>query len=420
MSNKFVWAPFSEAQLNSIENSDARLNFWERSVRPGKTLASIIRWIDYVKSGPPGELLMVGKTERTLKRNILDVIQNIVGARNYKFNRGTGEVYLYGRKVYVAGANDERAENKIRGMTLAGAYGDELTLWPQNFFKMLLTRLSVKGAKFFGTTNPDSPYHWLKEDYLDKTNLDMRRFSFKLDDNLSLDPDYVDSLKKEFSGVFYQRFIQGLWVIAEGLVYGEFNPKIMRISYDTMVNMIQEGKFKYYIAGVDWGYSHPMVGNIYGVTHDDRYYHIDEFYETERQTADLADWFLKKEATLLGEKIKYIFCDSAEPDRIVILKSKNLRATGANKAINSGLNSVKVTMKNKRFFISDRCANTLSEFGTYCYPEKDSKQAKKDLPVDENNHSMDATRYAIYNHELLVLAQSMRGKRKRRKRRGKI
>src|SRR5690606_22273137 len=110
------WALFSEKQLDSIAFSDARINVWEGAVRSGKTIGSIVRWLDYVRTGPPGELLMVGKTERTLKRNILDVIQTIVGNKHYHFNRGTGEVTLFGRKIYVAGANDERSENKIRGM----------------------------------------------------------------------------------------------------------------------------------------------------------------------------------------------------------------------------------------------------------------------------------------------------------------
>jgi len=85
---------------------------------------------------------------------------------NLVYRQGQGEATLYGRRIYVAGANDERSEGRIRGMTLAGVYGDELTLWPESFFKQCLARMSVEDAKLFGTTNPDSPYHWLKTEYL--------------------------------------------------------------------------------------------------------------------------------------------------------------------------------------------------------------------------------------------------------------
>jgi PBSX family phage terminase large subunit len=415
----FEWSPFSEKQLYSIAMSDARLNFWEGAVRSGKTIGSIVRWLEYVKTGPPGELLMIGKTERTLKRNILDVIQTMVGSKNYHYNRGTGEVKIYGRKVYVVGANDERSENKIRGMTLAGAYGDEITLWPENFFKMLLTRLSVRGAKFFGTTNPDSPHHWLKIDYLDKKGLNMKRFSFVIDDNLSLDPDYVDSLKAEFSGVFYDRFILGKWVLAEGLVFKEFNDAIHKVPKALIRKMIKDRKFKYFIGGTDWGYTHPMVGLIIGVTHDNVYYLVDEFYETEHQTEDLAKWYQDREQDLIKQPIRYIWCDSAEPDRIITLQSSPyyLNAVPARKDIKAGLNSVNTAYKNNRLFIGDNNTNTLSETTIYRYPEKDDPKAKTDLPLDKNNHAMDAKRYAIHNHEVILLAQQNRedkkGKRQR-------
>ncbi|GAB7388986.1 hypothetical protein BSNK01_28240 [Bacillaceae bacterium] len=179
----FQWGRFSQKQLSSITQSTARLNIWQGAVRSGKTIASIVRWLDFIATGPPGDLLMVGKTERTLKRNILDVLDQILGSRRFKYNKGEGEVYICGRCIYVVGANDERSEAKIRGMTLAGAYGDEITLWPESFFRMLLSRLSVRGAKFFGTTNPDSPYHWLKRDFLDKSDIDLRTWHFTLEEN---------------------------------------------------------------------------------------------------------------------------------------------------------------------------------------------------------------------------------------------
>ena len=119
------------------------------------------------------------------------------------------------RAIDIVGANDERSQDKIRGMTCAGAYCDEISLYPESFFKMLLSRLSVRGSKVFATTNPDSPYHWLKVDYLDNKELDIKIFHFTLDDNPNLDPEYVKQISKEYTGLWYKRFILGLSLLKQ-------------------------------------------------------------------------------------------------------------------------------------------------------------------------------------------------------------
>lgn len=211
-------------QAWSLREATARINLWVGAVRSGKTYSSLWRWVQYVVEGPPGPLLMVGKTERTLKRNILDPLSDLLGRKNFKLVSGSGECFIFGRRVYLVGANDERAEVKIRGMTLAGAYGDEVTTWPESFFTMLLSRLSIAGAMLFATTNPDSPAHWLKKKFVDRaSDLDMRVFHFRLEDNPSLDPAYVNALKREYVGLWYRRYILGQWALAEGAVYDMFD-----------------------------------------------------------------------------------------------------------------------------------------------------------------------------------------------------
>ena len=157
------------------------------------------------------------KTARTLKRNVIDVLLSICGDIA-TFNISKGELYIDGTVVY--GRRQRRTvARKDTGITLAGAYGDEITLWPQSLFNTLLSRLSVEGAKFFGTTNPDSPYHWLKRDFIDRAgSLDMRVFHFLLEDNPNISEQYINALKREYSGLWYKRFIEGLWVQAEGAV----------------------------------------------------------------------------------------------------------------------------------------------------------------------------------------------------------
>lgn len=147
---------------------------------------------------------------------------------NFSYSLSQKSATLFGRKVWLEGASDDRAESKIRGMTLAGAYVDELTQIPEDFYRMLLSRLSIKNAKLYATTNPDSPTHWVKVDIIDNDNIDKKIWHFNFDDNEILkaeNKEYFENLKAEYQSmgeVYYQRFILGLWVLAEGIIYKQF------------------------------------------------------------------------------------------------------------------------------------------------------------------------------------------------------
>lgn len=215
-------------QIEFMFANDERINLLTGSVRSGKTYISLLKWAIFVGSMPQNvEFLMVGKTITSLKRNCLGLLTDLVGD-NFTYSLSQKCGYLFGRRIWLEGASDDRAESKIRGMTLAGAYVDELTQIPFDFYSMLLSRLSVKNAKFYATTNPDSPNHWVKQNLIDNEQINKKVWSFTLDDNEILkkeNEEYFENLKKEYQsmgGVFYQRFILGLWVLAEGLIYRQF------------------------------------------------------------------------------------------------------------------------------------------------------------------------------------------------------
>jgi PBSX family phage terminase large subunit len=215
--------PLSKKQRDFLLHSDARLNIAFGSVRSGKTLVSLLRWLYIVATAPEGaNLLIAGKTERTVRRNILSLIQDLVSPAEFNINYGVGECTIYGRRVYLVGANDERAENKIRGMSLYAAYCDELTLFPESFVQMLLSRLSDKNAILIATTNPDSPYHYVKTKFLDRVkDLNLKYWQFHLEDNKTLPTDYISDLKSEYvpGTVWYKRYILGEFALAEGAVF---------------------------------------------------------------------------------------------------------------------------------------------------------------------------------------------------------
>ena len=238
-------------------NKLRRINLLEGSVSSGKTWVSLVLWAFWVKTMPAnGLFLMCAKSITTLKRNCLLLLQDLVGQSNFSFSTSSKEGVLFGRKIILEGANDIRSESKIRGLSLQGAYCDELTQFPKDFFAMLLSRLRLPGAKLIATTNPDTPRHWLKTDYIDRADeLDFLDMKFLIDDNTTLPPEYVANIKREYVGVYYERFILGRWVIAEGLIYRDYanHPEKYLIA-DVNKWLADKGeKFSTISYGVDFG-----------------------------------------------------------------------------------------------------------------------------------------------------------------------
>lgn len=212
----------SEKQKKFLKDDLRRINLLYGSVRSGKTWISLLKWAIWVgQQAQDKQFLMAGKTITTLKRNCLVLLDELIGD-NITYSISQKKAVIFGRTVWLEGANDERSESKIRGMTLMGVYVDELTQIPQDFYLMALSRLSEKGAVFLATTNPDHPKHYVKTDIIDNDKLDKQVIKFLLDDNIFLDETYKENLKKEYTGVYYSRFINGDFVRAEGVVFRDF------------------------------------------------------------------------------------------------------------------------------------------------------------------------------------------------------
>ena len=223
---------FSKKQEDFLGGDLRRINLLYGSVRSGKTWISLLKWACWIREQPINkEFLMVGKTVTTLKRNCLGLLETLIGD-NITYSISQKKATIFGRTVWLEGANDERSESKIRGMTLLGCYIDELTQIPQDFYLMALSRLSEKGAVFLATTNPDHPKHYVKTEIIDNDLLDKQVIKFLLDDNIFLDETYKENLKKEYTGVYYSRFINGDFVRAEGVVFLDFADNVDKYIID--------------------------------------------------------------------------------------------------------------------------------------------------------------------------------------------
>ena len=255
----------SEKQKNFLKGDLHRINLLYGSVRSGKTWISLLKWAIWVGQQPiTQEFLMVGKTITTLKRNCLGLLENLVGD-NITYSISQKKALIFGRTVWLEGANDERSESKIRGMTLKGVYVDELTQIPQDFYLMALSRLSEKGAVLLATTNPDHPKHYVKTDIIDNDVLDKQVIKFLIDDNIFLDEDYKENLKKEYTGVFYQRFILGEFVRAEGIIFPDFanDPSRWIIQGDDVPNRFRCVEVGFDIGGNGSAYAMTCTGQGY-------------------------------------------------------------------------------------------------------------------------------------------------------------
>lgn len=394
-----VASPLSDKQIDSFRASNARLNIWEGAVRSGKSFISLLRFVQALKNGPPGQAMIVGVSRDAIQRNVIIEVCAIMGMPPP--TPKSTQMNILGRIIHLVGANDERAQRRIQGSTLALAYVDELTLIPQGFFRMLLSRLSVTGAMLFGTTNPDSPFHWLKTDFLSKTDLDMKIFRFNLEDNPSLGQAYIDNLKKEYTGLWYKRYIDGEWVLAEGTVYDFFDEE------DHVIDM-PPGQAEYYVIGIDYGTTNPTVFSLIGYNRKlwpniwlEREYYFDSRKKGHQKTdTDYAEDLI----AFIGNKtVRCIYVDpSAASFKLEMMRQGIGGVIDADNDVLNGIRYQSKLLANGTFKICRGCSNTIREYQTYRWDEKASLKGD-DKPIKEHDHCLDSQRYSLFTHFSKVL-----------------
>ena len=213
----------SNKQIKVLNNANRRWNILYGATRSGKTYVSYFLALKHLLQHYEGNILFTGKTIHTVDRNVFDPMRSIFGDEHIGKLIDKREITIFGKRCYVVGANDERSENKIRGMSISYCFADEITLYPESFFQMLKSRLDVPGACCDATCNPDSPSHYIKQ-FIDKPDVDCYAEHFTLYDNPFLSKDFITALENEYRGtIYFDRYILGKWCKAEGLVFPLFN-----------------------------------------------------------------------------------------------------------------------------------------------------------------------------------------------------
>lgn len=404
------------------ESKFQRINILDGSVRSGKTHISLIIWAMWVATMPKnGVYLMVGKTLTSLRRNCLDLLETLVGTKNFKYSIAKKEARLFGRLIYLEGVNDSRAENKIRGMTLTGAYCDELTLFSEAFFTMLLSRLSERGAKLFATTNPDTPYHWLMVNYISRVNdLDIMVEKFLIDQNTFLDPEYIKQIKREYTGVYFDRFILGLWKVAEGVIFKGFADK----PEDYIIKSIDDYKIRFIMIGVDFGGNKSktvfvatgFVGNYEMIIPlDDHKIDGDKgTIDPSRIEREFIEFVQRLQKLYPDIPVKYAFCDSAEQAIIngmkvaVIRSGLKIKVVDCEKGtINERIYVLNGLINTGRFAIHERCNHLIASLKSQVW--KDNKI--RDERLDDGTCDIDTADAFEYSFSKFLKLFAIGGRR---------
>lgn len=382
---------------------------WDGSIRTGKTIASLLAWVMFVVNAPGGgALVVVGRTRESIGRNVFGPLTDpdLFGefSQHISYNAGAPTARMFGRTVHVLGASDVRAEAVLRGLTVTGAYVDEGTLIAEPFWVQLLGRASVPNAQIFVTTNPDAPFHWMHKSVIRRIReLGYKRFHFKIDDAEYLqrtNPDYFEQLKREFTGLWARRFLDGEWVQAEGSIYSMWDAAVHTVKPENLPPIE-----RILMVGGDFGTQHPTRAYSLGIGIDPEtelstLYTLDEFAPEIDKTAgfysaEFGKWLAAVEKRW-DKRVEWVAWDPAAKHFRRQLFEDGIMNMSAHNAVSSGIQTLSSLLAVQRIKVSTDCPELIDHVPGYMWDPKAAKLGK-DQPLKENDDELDAWRYSVYS-----------------------
>ena len=402
--------PFTSKQNQYFREANHRWNVKAGATRSGKT------YMDYylipkrirAVAGRDGLTVILGNTKGTLQRNIIEPLQSIWGGSLVSAIRSDNTAELFGEKCYCLGADKVSQVDRLRGSSIKYCYGDEVVTWNESVFDMLKSRLDKPYSKFDGTCNPESKNHWFKQ-FLD-SDADIYLQNYCIDDNPYLDPDFVDNLKKEYFGtVYYDRYIKGFWVNAEGLIYRAFADAPKRYIIDDL------SKYDIVSAAVGVDFGGGKSAHAFNCTAFTRglkeVITICDYRRQDAATPDILNRdfgdFIGQCKLILGKvPIADVFCDSAEQTLIAGLKGyayKNKLGVNIRNAykrpINDRIRFYTALMGADRYKIHRRCKPTIQAFSEAMW---DSRYLTEDVRLDNGTSNIDNLDAQEYSTEFIM------------------
>ena len=326
--------------------------------------------------------ILAGTSSTAIQNNVLQELYNKYGFEP-KYDKH-GSFVFCGVKVVQVYTGSISGLKRARGFTAFGAYVNEASLANELVFKEIISRCSGEGARIVWDSNPDNPNHWLNRDYIGKNDGKIIDFSFKLDDNTFLSKRYIDSIKVATpKGKFYDRDILGLWTVAEGAIYAD---------YDSKIHVVDElPEMKRYFAGIDWGYSH--YGSIVIVSEgvDGNFYLVDGIATQFKEI----DWWVEqaRKLTDIYGNIPF-YADSARPEHVARFDNEGFDISNANKSVIAGIELIAKLFKEQKLYVK---RGFVPRFFDEIYQYRWKENSTRDEPLKEFDDVLDSVRYAIYS-----------------------
>ena len=391
---------FSPKQLRAMTwwmprspDRDCEAIVCDGAVRSGKTLSMGLGFFLWAMCRFDGRQFgLCGKTMGSLRRNVLQELTpwlEMLGMQvTERYSEHLLRVRFAGRenRFYVFGGRDESAAGLIQGITFAGILMDEVVLMPRSFVEQALTRCSVDGAKLWFSCNPGSPQHWFYTEWIQRNKeRNALYLHFEMTDNPGLSQKTLERYQSMFSGVFYDRYIRGLWVVAEGLIYPMFDESCI-------VDELPETG-EYYVS-CDYGTLNPFSAGLWRwdgktATRIREYYYSGRESQKNKTDEEYADEIKK----LIGDAdVKSIIVDPSAASFIEVLRRRGYIVRKANNDVTNGIMTTARFLQDGILKVHRGCKDCIREFGLYRWDEKSAD----DRPIKENDHAMDETRYFAY------------------------
>lgn len=373
------------------------------AVRSGKTSIMSLSFFLWAMGNFHGcAFAFCGKSVGAVERNIVTPLLGMTYLKqnfSIRYNRG-GHMITVRRwhrenRFYLFGGKDESSYTLIQGVTLAGVLLDEVALMPRSFVEQALARCSVDGAKLWFNCNPETPLHWFRQEWILKApERKALHLHFRMEDNPSLSEETRQRYKNMYSGVFYQRYILGLWVMSEGLIYDMFDQTENRYQSKTRPIDLPASSVRY--IACDYGTTNPCVFlDIYDyreqTVYVEREYRWDSRKEHRQKTdKEYGDDFM----AFMGENWCPVIVDPSAASFIAELRSRGVYVIEADNTVLDGIRKTGSLFHRGKLLVNEDCGGLLDELGTYMWDDKAALRGEE-KPVKQNDHSVDALRYFV-------------------------
>lgn len=416
----FKFQPFSRKQrqiftwwADSSPVKDAAGIIADGAIRSGKTVSMSLSFVMWAMARYDGQnFIMAGKTISSFKRNVLQNLKLMLTSRGYHWLYHISgdfpnmlEISRNGKTnyFYIFGGKDEGSQDLVQGITAAGAFFDEVALMPESFVNQATARCSVEGSTWWFNCNPAGPMHWFKLNWIDKRKKKRLLYlHFTMDDNLSLSEKVKERYRSMYVGVFYLRYIKGLWAVAEGLIYTMFTDTNLYSDEErppALKNIASK------CITVDYGTTNPCV--FLEVWDDGETLWIDREYrwdsrseeaqrtgnpqKTDAQYADDMETFMGPEDQDWCE----IVIDPSAASFITELRTRGFYVTTADNEVLDGIRVVGSLLARRMIRINRKCKGLTGEMQSYVWDDKAAERGEE-KPVKQKDHGPDALRYYCY------------------------